>query len=40
MWRFVVNKQIAMTYERLLYERRLHEINSVKKKLEDEVKML
>ena len=39
-WHLIVNKQIAMTYERLLYERRIHKIDSEKKKLEHEVKML
>ena len=39
-WRFIVNKQIALTYERLLYERRLYEIESRRKKMENEAKML
>ncbi len=39
-WRYIVNKQIVQTYERLLYERRLHEIEARRKKLENEIKKL
>ena len=37
-WRYIVNKQIVQTYERLLYERRLFEIESRKNKMENEIK--
>ena len=39
-WRFIVNKQILATYERLLYERRLNEIETRKRNYSEQIKAL
>ena len=37
VWRLFVNKQILMTYERLLIEKQLKEVNNLDKKLRNEI---